>query len=96
MADIPTTHDKAAIGLRLQLTRRALSLNQTEFAERADIARSAYTQYESGGKRPSIDNAIALCDAYALTLDWIFRGDLSGLEYRTANAIKALIAARTT
>lgn len=87
--------DKAAIGQRLLLTRQALGHNQTVFATRAGISRNAYTQYEGGGKRPSIENAISLCDTYNLTLDWIYRGDMSGLPYGTANAIKALIEARS-
>lgn len=93
MSEIPRSHDKAAIGARLQLTRQALRLTQTDFAENARIARSAYTQYENGGKRPSIENAISLCETYGLTLDWIFRGEMSGVEMRTARAILALLDA---
>jgi transcriptional regulator with XRE-family HTH domain len=92
MSDTADPHSKASIGHRLQLTRHALGLNQTEFAERARISRTAYNQYESGEKRPSVENAISLCDAYNLTLDWIYRGDPSGLRYQTAEALKSLIS----
>lgn len=77
----------AQIGKRLSLSRRALDLTQIEFAERAGLQQSAYSQYETGGKRPSVDTANALCDTYSLTLDWIFRGDPSGLPYRLHSAI---------
>lgn len=90
----PHEFAKAAIGQRLTLTRQALGLNQTVFAERAGILRTAYTQYESGEKRPSIQSAIALCDTYDLTLDWIYRGDLSGVRYEIAATIAAMRAAR--
>jgi transcriptional regulator with XRE-family HTH domain len=96
---MPNTDDqrsKAAIGHRLQLTRQALGLNQTGFCARAGVARTAYTQYESGDKRPSIESANSLCDAYDLTLDWIYRGEMAGLTYELANAIKAITGARTT
>ena len=78
-----------AIGQRLALTRQVLGLQQNEFCERAKIAPNTYNQYENGRKMLSVRNAIALCEAYHLTLDWIFRGDPSGLRYETADAIKA-------
>lgn len=83
------------IGLRLLHTRQALGIGQTAFAERAEISATAYNQWEKGKKRPSIENAIELCDTYDLTLDWIFRGDPSGLRYELANGIKAIRAARS-
>jgi transcriptional regulator with XRE-family HTH domain len=86
--------DKVAIGQRLALTRQALGLQQNEFAKRAGLASNTYNQYESGTNVPAIDKANDLCDAYSLTLDWIFRGDPSGLRYELASAIKALRAAR--
>lgn len=86
---------KKRIGKRLLLTRQALGLAQGVFASRAGISHSSYSQYESGLKRPSYESAVALCEAYDLTLDWIIRGDPSGLRYELADAIKALRAART-
>ena len=85
----------AAIGQRLELTRQVLGLAQNDFCARAKIATNTYNQYERGKKRPTIENAVALCDVYDLTLDWIYRGDPSGLRYHTADAIKALRQART-
>lgn len=80
----------AAIGRRLELTRQVLGLQQNEFCEKARIAANTYNQYERGKKRPSLGNALKLCDTYHLTLDWIYRGDPSALRYTTADAIKAL------
>lgn len=92
------SHDpfsKQEIGRRLLLTRQAIGIGQLAFAERAKISSTAYNQYENAKKRPSIENAVALCETYGLTLDWIFRGDPSGLRYELANGIKALRAARS-
>ena len=86
--------DKAAIGERLRLTREALGLSQIEFAYRADIAANTYNQYESGKNFPQLDYAHRLCDHHGLTLDWIYRGDLSNLRYQLADAIRALKKAR--
>ena len=83
-----------AIGRRLALTRHMLGLQQNEFCDRAKIAANTYNQYEKGRKRPSISNAIKLCEAYHLTLDWIFLGDPSGLRYEDAEAIQKMRAAR--
>jgi transcriptional regulator with XRE-family HTH domain len=69
-------------------------LKQNEFCGRAEIATNTYNQYEKGKRLPRVEHAIALCDAYNLTLDWIYRGDPSGLPYETADAIKTLRQAR--
>jgi transcriptional regulator with XRE-family HTH domain len=87
-------YSDAAIGERLRFTREALGLQQNEFCERAGISTSAYNGYEMGDKRPSIEFGIALCNAWQLTLDWIYRDDNSGLRYDLAEAIKALRQAR--
>lgn len=84
-----------AIGRRLALTRQVLGLQQNEFAEKAGIAAPTYNEFEKGKTRPSIDKARLLRRTYHLTHDWIYEGDLSGLRYELADAIKALRATRT-
>lgn len=77
-------------GERMARTRAAFDLNQIDFARKAKIKQSTYNQYETGAKRPSVDNAMALCDTYDLTLDWIYRGDPSSLPYKLANTLREL------
>lgn len=93
MRDLSSRH-KQAIGQRLALTRQALGLQQNEFADRAGLAANTYNQFETGKNRPSVEAALALKDAYGMTLDWIYDGDMSGLRFQLGDAIKALIAAR--
>lgn len=81
---------KVGVAARLALTREALGLDQNEFAQRAGLKANAYNQYEKSKNFPSYEAAHALCDAYKLTFDWIFRGDPSGLPYQTGQAIDAL------
>jgi transcriptional regulator with XRE-family HTH domain len=81
---------RSAIAARLRLTRRVIGLGQYEFANRANIAGNTYNQYEQGKKRPTIENAMALCHEYGLTLDWIYAGDPGNLPYTLAKAIEAL------
>ena len=76
-----------AVGQRLQLTREALDMKIGEFAKGAGIAFNTYSQYESGNRIPILKNAIKLCERYELTLDWIYRGDPSGLKYNLAEQI---------
>jgi DNA-binding XRE family transcriptional regulator len=76
-----------AIAHRLERTREALGLSQSEFADKAGIARNTYNQWEKGKGRPQLDGAIALCTAYGLTLDWIYFGQMAGLPYQTAQKL---------
>jgi transcriptional regulator with XRE-family HTH domain len=85
-----TGRDPAAIGRRLRLTRQVFGLKQIEFAKRANVDKTAYNQFENGVHKPSMQSAMALCDAYHLTLGWIYRGDMRGLRHETAVVILAL------
>jgi transcriptional regulator with XRE-family HTH domain len=77
----------ADVAFRLRMTREALGMEQSEFADRAGIARNAYNQYEQAQRIPRLDIAIRICETYGLTLDWIFRGDLSGLPFHIARTL---------
>lgn len=71
-----------AIAKRLRATREALGLSQIQLAKRADISPTAWNNYEQAIKRISIDNGLKLCRSTGVTLDWIYRGDKSGLPGR--------------
>jgi transcriptional regulator with XRE-family HTH domain len=86
--------DARSVGQRLRITREALGKTQAAFCGAAGISASAYNQFEKGSTRPSIDNAIAICDAHGLSLDWIYRGDMAMLRHGVAEAIRALKKAR--
>ena len=73
-----------AIAGRLERTRLALDLTQTEFCARCGIARNTYNQWKQGKNRPELDKAILVCDAFGLTLDWIYLGDPSCLPHQIA------------
>ena len=79
---------RAEIGNRLALARAVIGGGQEDFADKAGIAQNTYNQYERGKKRPSVDNAMRLCDTYLLTHDWIYMGDQSGLPYRLADSLR--------
>lgn len=81
---------KAAIGRRLQLSRAALGVSQSEFADRCEIARNTYNQYEKGVNKPPVEAALKMRELYGLTLDWIYAGDPSTLRHDLADKIRDL------
>lgn len=83
-----------AIGERLELTRAVLGLTQRAFAGEAGVKENTYSQYKTGTQTPDIDEAHKLCDRWQLTLDWIYRGDASGLDPDLHEAIKRVRQAR--
>jgi transcriptional regulator with XRE-family HTH domain len=91
----PRPRSLNAIAARLRATREAFDLGQNEFARRAGIASNTYNQYEQAKNLPRLDFANQICDTYGVTLDWIYRGDPSGLPVRIANLIsKDLMSAQ--
>jgi transcriptional regulator with XRE-family HTH domain len=72
-----TTPDSVAE--RLALTREILGLTQKEFAVSAGMILSRYNLREAGKIPLPLSGGIQLCDAYGLTLDWLYRGNLQGL-----------------
>ncbi len=91
MIDPDDTGDIAVdTGRRLKLTREALRIeDQRDFGEPAGISQSLYNRFETGSRRITLEAALKLCHHYDLTLDWIYRGDPSGLPYRLADDIRA-------
>ena len=70
---------------------------QKEFFARAGIAANTGNDFIWGAEGRRIGNAILLCEKYNLTLDYIYRGDPSGLRYdalaRMSNIDKQRVAA---
>ena len=69
----------SVIAKRLEATREALGLSAAELCRQIDIKPNRWSQYESGERRITEEVASRLCDRFRLTLDWIYRGDASGL-----------------
>lgn len=86
---------RRSVGQRLRWVREVLGQSQGEFGYRAGLKPNTYNQIELGIKMPSIEVAIALCDAHGLTLDYIFRGDTGDLKHSVAEGIKMMRHARS-
>lgn len=91
--DPDDTGDLAAdVARRLSLARRALGMTQQEFGARAGLSQPQYNQFETGKRRLTIEAALQLCHVYNLTLDYLYRGDPSGLPYKLATTINEIRA----
>lgn len=80
------------VARRLILSRLALGKTPGEFAAQAGLSQSNYSQFEKMWRSLSIRAAMKLCVAFDLTLDWLYRGDPSGLSIKREGEIRAAIA----
>jgi len=83
-----------AIAERLEIIRAVKGLSQKDFVTPAGVNESTYSQYKRGTQAPDLEQANKLCDTWGLTLDWIYRGDNSGLDPNLRDAIKVVRQAR--
>lgn len=67
------------VGRRLRLTRKALDIDRVEMAQKLEVSRQRWFNYESGRRPFDMIVAIDLCNSEQLTLEWLFRGIKSGL-----------------
>lgn len=71
------------IGRRLRAVRLALDYgDQNAMAQRMGISRNRYNNWEVGIGPIPVDQAIVFCRVTGVSLDYIYRGDASGLPMR--------------
>jgi|GEM_PF-1358726 len=78
-----TDHDSSieAISARVEALRVWAGFdNQREFARESGISQTDLNHYETGRRRISLNAANQLRRRWGITLDWIFHGDLRGLD----------------
>lgn len=80
----------AEVAERLRISREALKLTQARLCRITGISAAAWNNAETGDARIGIDNAILLCDATGLTLDWVYRGRRETLDPDILEAIVRL------
>jgi transcriptional regulator with XRE-family HTH domain len=72
---------------RLAKLRKTLRLSAAQLCRETGFAANRWSQYESGARPITLTAANKLCDLYGVTLDWIFRGDDSGLPVHVARML---------
>lgn len=82
MIDVDSGRDFASIGARLELLREWRGVKQKDMAAQAGVSPQAWNNWIRGRARPDIEQVWALCRETAVTSDWIYFGDRSGLPAR--------------
>jgi transcriptional regulator with XRE-family HTH domain len=70
---------KRDLALRLLRTRTALGLSQAEFCRQIGVKKNVYNPFERGRRQITVEVATMICERFGLSLDWIYRGDVSRL-----------------
>ena len=69
----------AAVGTRLEITRRALDLTPFQMARLLGTNMATWGTYEAGLQRIPPEQALKL-SPYGIPLNWIYRGSMAGLH----------------
>lgn len=88
VAHMPTSSDKpyTDIGSRLRWHRSLMKMDQTDYvAPLKSVKRSAYSNWESGSSRLSLNGAIEVCETYGLSLDFLYFGNADTLPLALRN-----------
>jgi DNA-binding XRE family transcriptional regulator len=75
---------------RLKLLRAAVGVgSQFAMAKRLDVQPSTYRQWEAGYNLIPVRDATKLCVMFGVTLDWLYRGEVSGLPLRVMTLLES-------
>jgi transcriptional regulator with XRE-family HTH domain len=80
------------VAKRLELFRKALGLRQVDLVRELDWSPQKWGQWEKGQRTPNIADMIELAERYGVTLDYVYRGDMSRLPEWMAQKIRELVA----
>lgn len=82
------------VATRLKTTRSALRLDRLELAEKLQVSRQRWFNYESGRRPFDMIVAVDLCEKEQLTLEWLFRGIKQGLAKQLVDEINRVEASQ--
>jgi transcriptional regulator with XRE-family HTH domain len=88
MAKVNKLPDRGQVGARLDLTRQALGKEPAEFCRLYGLKLNTFSQWISGDRLINLSDAVKLCGAIGVTLDWIYRGEMGALPYELAQRIR--------
>lgn len=70
------------LSYNLKRYREAYRYTQQKLADKINISRQAYSNYETGKRDPDLVLLTKLCDVYSITLDQLVRQPFSYEEYK--------------
>jgi transcriptional regulator with XRE-family HTH domain len=62
------------LGAHIQQARRGLGLSQADLAGRASLSQAEISYFESGRRRPSLDQLLRIAKALDVSLQWLLTG----------------------
>lgn len=80
----------ADLARRLGMTRRLLDGNRARIADEFGVHHTTWQKWEEGKRDPQWRVMKKLCERYRVTMDWLYRGDISSLpEFWRARLYRA-------
>ena len=85
----------AAVAFRLGLTRQAFGMKKAVWCRFVGITPTAWSNVEGTANQPaknriSLDEALKVCRATGVGLDWIYRGDRTNVPVKVAMELQKL------
>lgn len=80
--------EEKIIAERLLRMRKALGLSQAAFCREICVEKNLYNPFERGRRRITLDVARAIRARFAVSLDWIYEGDMSALRNDLAEKLQ--------
>ncbi len=78
----------AEVGGRLKKVRNALNLSQVDLCNQINVATNTYNQWEKGRSLLDPLAAVRFANIHGVTLDYLYRGNISGLPYHIVQSIE--------
>jgi hypothetical protein len=80
------------VALRLEAIMKDTGMQTVkDLADEVGASRSQVSNWLNRYHLPPVPYMISLCEQKGLTLDWIYRGDPSGLSYAAAKRLQAIM-----
>lgn len=77
------------VGRNIMLARTAVGCKQVDWSRKYGLgAGSKLANWEAGAHYPNVWVLLQICDDYGFTLDWFFRGVLSGVTSERADGLR--------
>ena len=89
--DVPTAVENVVIAHPGRSTK-SLGMRQVDLARELGWSQQKWGQWENGKRNPNVADMIELAERYGVTLDYIYRGDMSRLPEWMAKNIRELAA----
>lgn len=80
-------NDVVSIARRFAAARLAAGMRPVELSASTGVAENTLSQWEGAERRPSLDQVSLVLPVLRITLDWLYYGDESGLNYQVREAL---------